>query len=87
MRINPPSPSSTQSIALRFASLEDIHYGERVRRFDVEILTDSGWEPFFEAHCIGHKRIIPVGRAVRGVRLNIREAVDTPIIKDMTLYR
>ncbi len=67
--------------------MEDIHYGERVRRFDVEILTDSGWEPFFEAHCIGHKRIIPIGRAVRGVRLNIREAVDTPIIKDMTLYR
>lgn len=66
---------------------EDIHYGERVRKFKVEIRTEDGWKPCFEAHCIGHKRIVPLNKSISGVRLIIEEAVDMPIIKNMVLYR
>ena len=67
--------------------MEDIHYGENVRSFTVEVRAQDGWEEFFSARCIGHKRIIPLNRKVLGVRLRISEAADTPVIKDMTLYR
>lgn len=67
--------------------MEDIHYGERIRKFTVEIETESGWEPLFDAGCIGHKRIIPVNRVIKGARLTVQEAVEEPIIKEMTLYR
>ena len=67
--------------------MEDIHYGERVRKFSVLIETPNGIERLFEAQCIGHKRIIPVNRPIQGVRLLIKDAVGQPVIKDMTLYR
>ena len=66
---------------------EDIHYGERIRKFKVEVKTVDGWKPYFNAQCIGHKRIIPLNEAICGVRLIVEEAIDTPIIKNMTLYR
>ena len=67
--------------------MEDIHYGENVRRFTVEILTSEGWEEFFSARCIGHKRIVPLNREIGGARLKIEQADDTPVIKEMTIYR
>lgn len=67
--------------------MEDIHYGERVREFTVQIRENGEWKPFFAAHCIGHKRIVPIGAEVSAVRLTVRAAQDTPIIKDMTCYR
>lgn len=66
---------------------EDIHYGQRVRRFHLELDTPEGTERFFEARSIGHKRIIPVNRSVRAARLIVDEAADTPILREMTLYR
>ena len=66
---------------------EDIHYGERVRAFSVEIDEGNGFKPYFDAHCIGHKRIIELGANVSAVRLKINQAVDTPIIKEFTCYR
>lgn len=65
---------------------EDIRFGERVRDFTVTAKTDSGQEVLLHAHCIGHKRIVPVGRTVSSVTLTINACADTPIIKDMTLY-
>ena len=67
--------------------MEDIHYGERIRKFTVDIRADNEWEKLFEAHCIGHKRIIPLDREVKEVRLTIQESADVPIIKEMTIYR
>ena len=66
--------------------MEDIHYGERVRDFAVEAEKDGQWTQIFEAHCIGHKRIIPINAEISAVRLKIRSAVDTPIIKEMTCF-
>lgn len=66
---------------------EDIHYGQRVRKFHVEIDTDAGTETLFAAGSIGHKRILPVNRTIRAARLIIDEAVDQPVLRDMTLYR
>ncbi len=65
---------------------EDIHYGERVREFSVEI-DDGGWKPCFDARCIGHKRIIELGANIKAAKLKISKAVDTPIIKEFTCYR
>lgn len=66
---------------------EDIHYGQRVRRFRVEIDEGEGWRPFFEAKSIGHKRILAIQRPLRGARILMDEAVDTPILREATLYR
>lgn len=66
--------------------MEDIHYGERVRKFSVEVKENGQWKPFFAAHCIGHKRIIPINQPISAVRLTIEEAVDTPILKEITCY-
>lgn len=66
---------------------EDIHYGQRVRGFHVELDTPEGTQRFFEARSIGHKRIIPVHQKVLAARLVVDEAVDTPILREMTLYR
>lgn len=66
---------------------EDIHYGERVREFTVETDEGNGFKPCFSAHCIGHKRIIELGRNVTAARLKITRAVDEPIIKEFTCYQ
>lgn len=71
-----------------FVAMEDIHYGERVRKFHLDVTAEDGTtETVFEAHCIGHKRIVPLHRRVKSVKLVIDEAADEPILRDMTLYR
>ena len=67
--------------------LGEYSLSENVRRFTVEILTSEGWEEFFSARCIGHKRIVPLNREIGGARLKIEQADDTPVIKEMTIYR
>lgn len=47
----------------------------------------NGFKPCFSAHCIGHKRIIELGRNVTAARLKITRAVDEPIIKEFTCYK
>ena len=81
--VAPDAPQPIRHIVLA----EDIHYGQRVRRFHLELDTPEGTERFFEARSIGHKRIIPVNRSVRAARLIVDEAADTPILREMTLYR
>lgn len=66
---------------------EDIHYGERIREFKIEVKTEQGWELHFEAHCIGHKRIIPVDKSINAVRVIVEKFVDIPIIRNMTIYK
>lgn len=66
---------------------EDIHYGERVRKFRVEVKTEDGWNSFFSACCIGHKRIVPIDKSISGVRLVIEKSEDVPILKGVTLYQ
>ena len=51
----------------------------------MDIDSDGKWKTVFEAHCIGHKRIICLDKNVKRVRLNITESADMPIIKEMTL--
>lgn len=66
--------------------MEDIHHGERVREFTVTAGTAAGEEQLISAHCIGHKRIVPVNREITSITLSITACADTPIIRDMTLY-
>jgi len=66
---------------------EDIKYGERIRQWKVEALTESGWKKVCEGESIGHKRI----KAFNPIRtskvcLNITLAEDIPKIKSFRLF-
>jgi len=68
-------------------SMEDIRYGERVRRYVVEGFVGSSWQPLCEGTAIGHKKIDrfdPV--EVTRVRLRIEEAPTTPRIRKLAVY-
>lgn len=83
-----PTPRQEEWADLEMGVIkEDIHYGERVREFTVETDEGNGFKPCFSAHCIGHKRIIELGRNVTAARLKITRAVDEPIIKEFTCYK
>ena len=67
---------------------EDIHYGERVRSFAVDVIYWDETSFSFEAECIGHKRIIELeNKTVKTVTLTIKKSTDTPIIKNIVLYK
>ena len=66
---------------------EDLTVGERVRRFHLDAVTPDGQTvPLLSAHCIGHKRIVPVNLQVTALRLYITAAAAQPQIKAFTLY-
>jgi hypothetical protein len=59
---------------------EDIQHGQRVRKWVLTGLTDQ-WTELASGQSIGHKWIAHFGRqAIRSIRLEITEAVATPII-------
>jgi hypothetical protein len=68
-------------------SMEDIRHGERVRRYVVEGLAGSSWQPLCDGTAISHKKIDrfdPV--EVTRVRLRIEEAATTPRIRKLAVY-
>ena len=68
-------------------SMEDIAQGERVRRYTIEGLLDSGWKVLAEGTAIGHKKIdkfAPV--QVSAVRLMVHEAAAEPVFKRISLH-
>lgn len=67
--------------------MEDIHYGERVRNFSVYVERPDGQEEIFNANCIGHKRLVKLNEKVKKIVLIINECIDTPIIKEFTVYK
>lgn len=67
--------------------MEDIEYGERVRKFILEGRTKKGWETIFEGSSIGHKFIHRFdGMEVSAVRLNVIESIDKPQILEFSVY-
>lgn len=55
---------------------EDIRFGERVRRYELEACTDGVWRTIGSGSCIGHKRIhrLPQGSTATALRLRVRES-------------
>ncbi|MDN5203022.1 alpha-L-fucosidase [Fulvivirgaceae bacterium BMA10] len=66
---------------------EDIAQGERVRSYQLEGLINGKWQKLAEGSSIGHKRIEKIETVnVARIRLKIKEAVQEPIIKELSVY-
>jgi alpha-L-fucosidase len=66
---------------------EDIAFGERVREFNIEGKTKTGWQLISKGSSIGHKFIAKFQELeVSALRLNITKSVAEPIIKDFSVY-
>jgi alpha-L-fucosidase len=71
----------------RAMTLEWLEGGQRVRQYQIEIWTGSGWKAIVRAQAIGHKKIDtfePV-TATR-VRLNLLSTTDPAQIREFALY-
>ncbi|UCF34625.1 MAG: alpha-L-fucosidase [Phycisphaerales bacterium] len=67
--------------------MEDIAFGERIRRYVVEAQNSTGWTEICSGTAIGHKKIdrfAPLTTA--RVRLRITSAVGEPLIRTLAIY-
>ncbi|WP_396426708.1 alpha-L-fucosidase [Lederbergia sp. NSJ-179] len=67
--------------------MEDIAFGERVRKFEVEALVDGEWQTIVTGTAIGHRhirKILPI--KTKQLRLKLTESAGTPIIKEMKCF-
>ena len=63
---------------------EDITEGQRIRSYTVKV----DGEEVISQHCIGHKRIVPLGgfRAAKKVELIVTEDVGDHAVRDLAAY-
>jgi alpha-L-fucosidase len=71
--------------------MEDIAFGERVRKYTIEALVDRNeWQKACSGESIGHKRIqiIDGDKAIEAVkvRLRVTQSVAKPVIRELDLY-
>lgn len=67
--------------------MEDIKYGERVRKYIVEGFTNNQWTKLCEGESIGHKRLERLENvSVSKVRIRFTEYTAQPIIRNIALY-
>ncbi len=67
--------------------MEDIRYGERIRGYRLEGLTDGVWSLLCTGSAVGHKKIdFFQTRQVTKLRLTIAGYVGTPILRSMEAY-
>jgi alpha-L-fucosidase len=67
--------------------MEDIAYGERVRKYALEAFADGAWKVLHEGSAIGHKKIEAFPPVVaEKLRLRITEAAAEPVIRRMAAY-
>ena len=67
---------------------EDIRFGERIRQYKVEAKVNGKWQVLCEGESIGHKRIQKFEPVVTSqIRLTVLKAVDTPQIRNFSVYR
>ena len=67
--------------------MEDIKYGERVREFKLEALTNTGWKEVFNGSAIGHKLIVQFPELkTTEVRMKISKSIDIPRIKSLEAF-
>jgi alpha-L-fucosidase len=66
---------------------EYIALGQRVSKFNVEVMTDSGWKVVSTHTTIGYKRIIALKSfTAKAIRVNILESKACPVISEVMLY-
>ena len=67
--------------------MEDIAFGERVRKFEVEAYVNGEWISIAAGTAIGHrhiKQIVPI--KTRRLKLKVSESVGTPLIQEFSCY-
>ena len=79
----------------RFVAEEDIRYGQRVKKFSLEVLVDGQWQQLKDELAengkglttIGHRRIIcfPTVKATK-LRFTVTDSKCTPIIRKLGVY-
>ena len=65
--------------------MEDISFGERVRKFEVEAYVNGEWISIAAGTAIGHrhiKQIVPI--KTRRLKLKVSESVGTPLIQEFS---
>ena len=66
---------------------EQIHLGQRIDSWSIEVLTDEAWHVVQQGEAIGNRRLIDIGnRDVDGVRLRLTGRA-APAIGELALYR
>ena len=67
---------------------EPVKYGQRISRFKVDIMGETGWETVFEGTTIGYKRLIRITPvSTTRVRLTIFQANNTAAISNFGLFK
>ncbi|MEE3263967.1 MAG: alpha-L-fucosidase [Candidatus Latescibacterota bacterium] len=65
---------------------EQIHLGQRVDSWSIEVHTDQGWRKVKQGEAIGNRRLIDIGhQRIDGVRICILGRV-APAIRELALY-
>lgn len=67
--------------------MEDIRYGERIRKYHLEAWGNGMWTKLAEGYQIGRKRIVVLESVeTEAVRLVVEEAAATPLIRSMEVF-
>jgi alpha-L-fucosidase len=78
----------TEASNIKYLVLKEyIALGQRVSKFNVEMMTDSGWKTLSTHTTIGYKRIIALKSiTTKAIRVNILESKGCPVISEVMLY-
>lgn len=78
-----PSAVTFKNILLR----EPIRFGQRISRFEAQVLENGEWKTIFNGTTIGYKRLIalePVTTAA--IRILIRDSISPPAVSEIAVY-
>ncbi len=66
---------------------EPIHLGQRISRFEVDIMGSNGWKNIFKGTTIGYKRILRISKVkTNKIRLRVKAANNTVAISNIGLF-
>jgi alpha-L-fucosidase len=72
----------------RIVLQEPIQLGQRISKFQIEVLSKNGWQQVFEGTTIGYKRIIRIAPVhASQLRLKILEANNTVAVSKIEVYK
>ncbi|MCQ2519043.1 MAG: alpha-L-fucosidase [Lachnospiraceae bacterium] len=78
-----PEPICIEYIVIK----EDIHFSQRIEKFEVEAKINGVFETVYKGTVVGHKRIVPLDRiATDMIRIRITDSRNEPIISFMGIY-
>ena len=77
----------TPQQANTFVIQEHLPLGQRIKSFELELLTEQGWSKVYSGSTVGNKRMIPFESApILGARFTITSTKATPVISNLAVY-